>query len=88
LDYKNDELLRYLPGEADPQKVDLSSGVSISTSINLKNAGGIYNEIAYFVNCVKAGTPPQVITPQESVDVLSMLLKEIESAKTGHILDI
>ena len=47
----------------------------INSQFNINEAGGYYNEIEYFLNCVKTNHSPEVITPQESVECLKLLEK-------------
>jgi predicted dehydrogenase len=86
--YDGDKLTIYEAQAEDPKVVDFTSGVQMGSSINLKNTGGIYNEIAYFVECVRSVTPPAVITPEQSYLSLKLLLTELESAKTGKRLPV
>lgn len=86
--YDSDKLTVY-PADANEGKtVDLSSEVQMTSAINLKNTSGIYNEIAYFVNCIKTGIGPTVITPEQSYTSLKLLLAEIESSRIGAELDV
>jgi predicted dehydrogenase len=71
-----------------PKVVDLIRGGQMTGSINLKDTSGIYNEIAYFVECIKTGTAPAIITPEQSYTSLNILLTELESAQTGSVLKI
>lgn len=66
-----------------PKVIEVGSEVKMGGAINLQNTGGIYNEIAYFVECLRAGKSPTVITPEQSLDSLRILLAEIESAHEG-----
>ncbi len=86
--YENDQLTVYEAQAADGKVIDLSSGVEMGGSINLQNTGGIYNEIAYFVECVENGTAPEIITPEQSFISLKILLTELESAKYREILPV
>jgi hypothetical protein len=58
----------------------------MTSSINLKDTSGIYNEIAYFIECVKTGKAPDIITPEQAFISLNILLTELESAKSGSAL--
>ncbi len=81
--FDSDKLTIYEAGEAKPKVIEIASGVEMPGSINLKNTGGIYNEIAYFVECLRIDKKPTVITPEQSLDSLKILLAEIESAHKG-----
>ena len=86
--YDSEQLMVYEAGAAEAKRVDFASGVLMPGSINLKNTGGFYNEIAYFVECVKTGKAPTLITPEQSFTSLKMLLAEIESARTNQTLPL
>jgi predicted dehydrogenase len=88
LDYRSDGLTLYEAGDAAPRKIDLASDVELGASINLSDTGAYYTEIAYFVKCLQEKTPPAVITPEQSVISLKMVLAEIASAKTGQTLAV
>jgi predicted dehydrogenase len=85
--YDNEKLTIYETG-GEPKIVDLTAQVQMGSAINLSNTSGIYNEIAYFVDCIQTGTAPNVITPEQSFITLKLLLTELESARTGAVLDI
>jgi len=88
LAYDSEKLVVYRPGKNEPEVVDLSSAVKMNSSINLEDTSGIYNEVAYFVDCIKTGTAPAIITPEQSVISLKILLTELESARTGSVLSV
>jgi predicted dehydrogenase len=83
LDYSGDGLLLYAAGQDQPQVISVEQEISISTSINLKGAGPIYNEIAYFVDCLVNDRFPQVLTPQDSLLSLEMLETALRSSHMG-----
>jgi predicted dehydrogenase len=86
--YDNEKLILYEADGGEAKIVDLASQVQMSSAINLQNTSGIYNEIAYFIECIKTGRAPTVITPEQSYISLKMLLTELESARTGTILTV
>jgi predicted dehydrogenase len=88
LAYDSEKLILHEADERESKTVDLSSDVQMSSSINLKNTSGIYNEIAYFIECIISSTPPAVITPEQSFISLQMLLTELESARAGMVLEV
>ncbi|NLX14243.1 MAG: Gfo/Idh/MocA family oxidoreductase [Phycisphaerales bacterium] len=49
---------------------------------------GYSNEIAYFLDCIEQGRPPQVSTPQQSRDAVAIALAESESVRTGKTVKI
>jgi predicted dehydrogenase len=86
--YDNEKLIVYEANGSAPRVVDLASEVQMTSSINLKDTSGIYNEIAYFIECVTSSKAPTVITPDQSLVSLNILLTELESARTGEILKV
>ena len=86
--YDNEKLIVYEANKSAPRVVDLASEVQMTSSINLKDTSGIYNEIAYFIECVKSSKVPTIITPEQSLISLNILLTELESARTGDILKV
>ncbi len=88
LDYNGETLSIFEPGQEQPRIVSMDAGVSLGSAINLDNLGGIYNEIAYFTGCVRKKQAPAVITPEQSLLSLKLLLTEIESARLGQPLDL
>jgi predicted dehydrogenase len=88
LSYDGDNLMIYEAQAEEPKKVDFSEEVQMGSSINLKNTGGVYNEIAYFVECVRSASPPSIITPEQSYLSLKLLLTEIKSAEIGKKMPV
>jgi predicted dehydrogenase len=81
--FDSQKLMVYEGGGVGPKVIEVGSEAKMGGAINLQNTGGIYNEIAYFVECLRTGKPPTVITPEQSLDSLRMLLAELESARQG-----
>ncbi len=80
------ERLTLYEGEASkPCIVDFANGLPASEKLGLKSTNAFYNEIAYFVECIRANTPPAVITPEQSYAVLEILNAELRSARNGSI---
>jgi predicted dehydrogenase len=88
LDYNGETLSIFEPGQDQPRIVPMDAGVSLGSAINLNNLGGIYNEIAYFTGCVRENRAPAVITPEQSLNSLKLLLTELESARLSIPLDL
>ena len=55
---------------------------------NIATLGGYFEEIKYFVNCVDANQEPNIVTPEDARNSLEVVLLEMESAKTGKIINI
>ena len=87
-DFTRGSVLLYEPESPEARPVDLSWGVWLGEELHLENIDGIYNEIAYFISCVRKGIPPTVITPEQSYTSLGILLTEIESAQSGRELEV
>ena len=62
--------------------------VSVGTSINLKTAGGMYYEIRYFADCIKNNVMPTIVTPDDSVRTIKLLMTELKSAQNGTKIEI
>ncbi|MHC4993709.1 MAG: Gfo/Idh/MocA family protein [Planctomycetota bacterium] len=45
---------------------------------------GYANELAYFIECVKSGTPPTRVTAQDAVTSFEILMAETKSIETGE----
>ena len=59
------------------EEVELEKGaVSKDTGINLSGADGYFGEIEYFVDCIKKGKQPEVVT-RESSEYSVKLVEEI-----------
>lgn len=48
--------------------------------------GVLQDELRYFANCVRAGTPPQRITPAESRAAVAWMAAATESAQSGAVI--
>ncbi|MCM8814890.1 MAG: Gfo/Idh/MocA family oxidoreductase [Candidatus Omnitrophica bacterium] len=53
---------------------------------NISDLGGYYFEINYFIDHVVHNKEFQIITPEDAVNSLAVVLKELESLKTGKII--
>ena len=51
-------------------------------------AGALREELSYFATCVAEGTPPTVITPEESLEAVRACLAAEKSAATGKIVKL
>jgi predicted dehydrogenase len=86
LEFKGGRLMLY-PVVGEVQLIDLGDKMKIS-NINLTSSDGYYNEIKYFIECIESNNPPQVVSPAESVECLDMVLKELQSFKTGQTISL
>jgi predicted dehydrogenase len=55
---------------------------------NISSLGGYFNEINYFINCLKNKQPPAIATVQQASDSIRILLAELESAQNGQTVSI
>ena len=55
---------------------------------NLSSLGGYYNEIEYFVNCLKAGKAPENATIAQASESVRIVIAEIESARSGKTVTL
>jgi predicted dehydrogenase len=51
-----------------------------------RRAGALRDELAYFVRCIQEQTPPEVITPRESLEAVRACLAAEESAAAGRVV--
>ena len=76
----------YADGRIDrPQMERKTSQVSGG---NISDLGGYFFELNYFIDHVVANKEFQVITPEDAVESLSVVLKEKESLDSGKIINL
>ena len=64
------------------EQIELDLGeISENTGINLSGVDGYAGELRYFVDCVKSGTPPTVVTAESSEGSVALVEKLLASAK-------
>ena len=64
------------------EQIELDLGeISENTGINLSGVDGYAGELRYFVDCVKTGTPPTVVTAESSEGSVALVEKLLASAK-------
>jgi predicted dehydrogenase len=85
LEYRDSKLMLY-PVDGEPRLIRLGDEKNIDAGINVTAVIGYYNEIRYFIDCLNNNTKPEVITPQNTIDCLDMVLKETQSSKTGKTI--
>ena len=47
----------------------------------VEKSDGYTNEIEYFLNCVKEGRKPEIVTPQDARNTLALVLEEIDKVR-------
>ena len=55
---------------------------------NVSSLGGYLNEIVYFLDCIKYGRHPEIITPEEAAFAVMLSLAATESAETGQVVEV
>lgn len=66
------------------QVVDLDKvEQTVDAGGNISTAGPYHREVSYWIECLKNGRSPQIVTGKDARDALIMVLHEIESAETG-----
>lgn len=64
------------------EKIDLDlEKAKSNTGINLSSVDGYAGEIAYFVNCLDAGVPSVMVTPESSQDSIKLAERILAAAK-------
>jgi len=79
---KNQPLICYEEGKPpallnvpQPKTGDVQAGGNISS------LGGYYNELKYFVDCLKAGRAPETATAEDARDAVALAFREMASAQ-------
>ena len=72
------------PIDSEPYAVLIGAEIKAPSTINIDSVRPYYNEISYFLECIKSGKNPVVVTPEESLSSLEMLLAEVRSVKSGE----
>lgn len=55
---------------------------------NVSSLGGYFNEIVYFLECVRRNRHPEIITPDEAAFAVRLCLAATESAETGRVVEV
>lgn len=56
--------------------------------VHNRRIGALRTELSYFVDCVKEGKKPEVITPEESREAVAVICAAEESAATGKVIQL
>ena len=79
---KNQPLVCYEKGKPpalvnvpQPKTGDVQAGGNISS------LGGYFNEVKYFVDCLKAGRAPETATAEDARDAVALVFREMASAQ-------
>lgn len=57
-------------------------------TLNGVTTGALRDELSYFADCCRAGTPPTIITPEEAMAALEAALAAEQSAATGQVVHL
>ena len=72
-----------------PELPKVEVGKSTETSGNISDLGGYFLELKYFIDCVKAGKKPEILTPEDAMLAVKVCLAAIKSAKNnGEIVNL
>jgi predicted dehydrogenase len=75
-------------GESVP-KVPAPAAVGTLKGVgNIEALAGYFNEISYFIDCVKTGKSPEVVTLEDARQAVRICLAVLDSAKTGRIIEL
>ncbi len=87
--YQQSKLWIYEQGK-DPQEIGRDDDFSSKTQTDIKisHMSGYYNEIKYFIDCLRSGKQPILCTPESSLESLALVQKELESVKTGRKISL
>jgi predicted dehydrogenase len=69
--FVRDRLIFY-PNDGVPMTFEITAGFGRS-EINVANTSGYYNEIRYFIDCIRKNEKPSIITEDELLITLSLL---------------
>jgi len=85
LDSARTPSLVVMRGEAAPEAVELPAApVAKAEGLgNVSDLGGYFNEIAYFIECIRTGSAPETVTPRDAREALRLCLAARESAESG-----
>ena len=81
----------YINEAASPLVIDDKNGRSIGDtvywpSVHGNITGALHNELTYFIECIKDGVKPDIITLEESRYVIEVINAAEESAKSGEVV--
>ena len=90
IDYnsRRDPKLLVYPWDGKPYEPEYEVSFSgeadtAETGANISALGAYWAEIRYFLDCIKAGRKPEVITPEQGKQTLKVVWAEVESATKG-----
>jgi len=79
---RNQPLARYEEGKpAALVNLPRPKTEEVQAGGNISSLGGYFNEVKYFVDCLKAGRSPETATAEEARDALVLVFREMASAQ-------
>lgn len=87
ISFDGTELLVY-PYDADSYKVELAKEATegATSSGNISDLGGYFNEIKYYIDCLSQNQSPQTVTAESAKQSVAVTRAELESAKKGKTI--
>lgn len=70
-----------------PEVPKVETGVKVEGG-NVSDLGGYFNEIKYFIDCIKENRMPKTVTPQDARNALQLVLASRMSVETGRKIAI
>ena len=83
--YSAGELLR---GEAVTGVVKYLDSADAPQNVTIPEGDGYYNEVAYFVKCVREDREPEIAPPEEAVEVIRIIEAIRRSLETGEVVKL
>lgn len=74
--------------EIIPEVPEVNVGSSTETSGNISSLGGYYLEIKYFVDCIKNGVVPSVVTPIDARNAVAFCTASRQSIESNKAVDL
>jgi predicted dehydrogenase len=79
---RNQPLVSYEEGKPPaPVQVPQVKTGDVQAGGNISSLGGYYNEVKYFVDCVKVGRAPETATAEDARDAVALVFREMASAQ-------
>ncbi len=86
---RNKPTLMVYSEEAEPESPDLPEPLGeVQVGLNISSAGAYYLEDVYFIDCIRAGRKPEIVTPESARETVRVVRAEIESARTGRAVEL
>ncbi|MHB1000279.1 MAG: Gfo/Idh/MocA family protein [Armatimonadota bacterium] len=83
--------LMVYPMDGEPYAPELPEpevGESMETAGNVGSLGGYYNELKYYLGCIKAGKKPEIVTPETGREAVRISIAVRESVETGKVVEL